>query len=361
MPGRGRRGRLRSVAYDGRSKPWKQGRADPRTSLSARRSQHSAHYPKPDAGLRGWVTRQVGRLGWPRGSHRGPRGARSPGLPRHRLRRGPAPGRPRDAFAAALDAAYADPRRLHHAGRDGTAGARQRPGRDAEALGLRPDEVTFTASGTERCTAGCWACTAAPSAGATRSCTRAVEHSAVLQAGAWTRSSDARRSRSTPRPGRPRRASTSRRHGRGLPVRQPRGRHAAARRRGRRPPGRRTPLRRRLRLGRAAPAARRLVGARGVGAQVGRPGGRRHPRSYAAARGGASPFPEDDRAAERESGFENVPAILAAAAALQAVVAERDAERRRQHALVDRIRAVVAGICPTSRWWAHPRTGSPTW
>ena len=41
------------------------------------------------------------------------------------------------------------------------------------------------------------------------------------------------------------------------------------------------------------------------------------------------PFPEDDRADERGTGFENVPAILAAAAALQAVVAERDGESPR--------------------------------
>jgi cysteine desulfurase len=56
------------------------------------------------------------------------------------------------------------------------------------------------------------------------------------------------------------------------------------------------------------------------------------------------PYPEDDRAAERESGFENVPAILAAAAALRAVVDDRDAECLRQYALVDRIRAVVGGL-----------------
>ncbi|MGA8245786.1 MAG: aminotransferase class V-fold PLP-dependent enzyme, partial [Nocardioides sp.] len=56
------------------------------------------------------------------------------------------------------------------------------------------------------------------------------------------------------------------------------------------------------------------------------------------------PFPEDDRAAEHETGFENVPAILAAAAALQAVVAERETEGARQHALVDRVRRVVGGL-----------------
>src|SRR5207237_305602 len=46
----------------------------------------------------------------------------------------------------------------------------------------------------------------------------------------------------------------------------------------------------------------------------------------------------------RSTGFENVPAALAAAAALQAVVAERAETNARQHALVDRIRAAAAAI-----------------
>ncbi|GAB3783251.1 hypothetical protein GCM10027601_15140 [Nocardioides ungokensis] len=57
-----------------------------------------------------------------------------------------------------------------------------------------------------------------------------------------------------------------------------------------------------------------------------------------------SPFPGDDRVDERASGFENVPAALAAAAALQAVVAEREELGARQSALVDRIRQRVARI-----------------
>ena len=57
-----------------------------------------------------------------------------------------------------------------------------------------------------------------------------------------------------------------------------------------------------------------------------------------------NPFPADDRVDHRVSGFENVPAALGAAAALQAVVAEREEVNARQHALVDRIRAAVATI-----------------
>jgi cysteine desulfurase len=57
-----------------------------------------------------------------------------------------------------------------------------------------------------------------------------------------------------------------------------------------------------------------------------------------------NPFPADDRVDDRVSGFENVPAALGAAAALQAVVAGRDEADARQRALVDRIRAQVARI-----------------
>jgi cysteine desulfurase len=60
-----------------------------------------------------------------------------------------------------------------------------------------------------------------------------------------------------------------------------------------------------------------------------------------------SPFPADDRADERSTGFENVPAALAAAAALQAVVAEREEVNARQFAMVDRIRAAAAALPDT--------------
>jgi cysteine desulfurase len=66
-----------------------------------------------------------------------------------------------------------------------------------------------------------------------------------------------------------------------------------------------------------------------------------------------NPFPADDRVDERVSGFENVPAALGAAAALQAVVAERAEVNARQHALVDRIRTAVAAI-PDTEVVGHP-------
>lgn len=57
-----------------------------------------------------------------------------------------------------------------------------------------------------------------------------------------------------------------------------------------------------------------------------------------------NPYPADDRVDERGSGFENIPATLAAAAALQAVVAERAESNARQHALVARVREAVTAI-----------------
>jgi cysteine desulfurase len=55
----------------------------------------------------------------------------------------------REAYAAALETAYADPRRLHHAGRGARLVLDNARAATAEALGVRPDEVTFTTSGTD--------------------------------------------------------------------------------------------------------------------------------------------------------------------------------------------------------------------
>ena len=59
-----------------------------------------------------------------------------------------------------------------------------------------------------------------------------------------------------------------------------------------------------------------------------------------------SPLPADERERGRVPGFENVPAAVAAAAALRAVRAEAAAENARLSALVDRIRAAVAARVP---------------
>ncbi len=59
-----------------------------------------------------------------------------------------------------------------------------------------------------------------------------------------------------------------------------------------------------------------------------------------------SPYPEDDREQRRVPGYENVPAVVAAAAALRARAAEAAAENARLSALVDRIRTEVPRRVP---------------
>jgi cysteine desulfurase len=59
-----------------------------------------------------------------------------------------------------------------------------------------------------------------------------------------------------------------------------------------------------------------------------------------------SPFPADERESGRVPGVPNLPAIVAAAAGLRAVLAERDAQAARQGALVERIRRAVAATVP---------------
>ncbi len=56
------------------------------------------------------------------------------------------------------------------------------------------------------------------------------------------------------------------------------------------------------------------------------------------------PLPTDDRVDHRVAGFENVPAALAAAAALQERVDERAALARRHEALASRLRHLLGGV-----------------
>ena len=252
----------------------------------------------------------------------------------------------RETLVAALDAAYADPRRLHHEGRAARMVLDNARAATAEALGLRADEVTFTASGTEAVQRGLLGLHRGAERRGDTLVHSAVEHSAVLQAAAWTRSP----TRSVPVDAEARIdldaldaldlgdatvvACQSANHEVGTlqPVAE-----VAARLDG-------VPL-----FVDACASAGRLPlpdGWSALAASAHKWGGPPGVGILAVRRGARwrEPFPEDDRAADRESGFENVPAILAAAAALQAVVSERELEGKRQHALVGRIRSVVAGL-----------------
>jgi cysteine desulfurase len=252
----------------------------------------------------------------------------------------------REAYAAALETAYADPRRLHHEGRSARLVLDNARAATAEALGVRPDEVTFTASGTDAVHRGLLGLHRGGGRGGDTVVHTAVEHSAVLQATGWTGAPtrvlpvddlgrllldavDATRATvvacqtanhevGTVQPV----AALAERVG-DVPVLVDAGASAG-----------RLPLPEGWSA--VAASAHKWGGPAGVGVLVVRRGARWR-----------EPFPADERTDPRASGFENVPAILAAAAALQAVVAERDPENARQRALVDRIRAAAATLPDT--------------
>lgn len=72
-----------------------------------------------------------------------------------------------------------------------------------------------------------------------------------------------------------------------------------------------------------------------------------------------SPLPDDERESGRVPGFENVPGVLAAAAALRARWEEADELAARQFALVNRIRAEIPRLLPDVDVVGHPTLRLP--
>ena len=252
----------------------------------------------------------------------------------------------REVLLAALDRGYADPRRLHRAGREARLLLDNAREATADALGVRPDEVTFTPSGTHAVHLGLLGLVRGSRRGDTV-VHSAVEHSAVRHAVAWGaraaevsvmgdgRVYDGDLVEGAISPGVGVVALQTANHEVGtvqpvggfeLPNDVPLFTDACASM-GRLP----------LPSGWAAAAgsAHKWGGPAGVGVLLVRKRARWR-----------SPFPGDDRVDERSTGFENVPAVLAAAASLQAVVAERDEVNARQHELVDVVRRRVAAEVP---------------
>ncbi|HYG94416.1 MAG TPA: aminotransferase class V-fold PLP-dependent enzyme [Nocardioides sp.] len=249
----------------------------------------------------------------------------------------------RQALLAALDRGFADPRRLHGRARDARLLLDNARAVVAECLDARPDEVAFTASGTDAVHRGLLGLARAGNPGGVVH--SAVEHSSVLHALAW-RDSPAHRQVGVDRAGRvdvaaleaaAREPGTavvalqSANHEVGtvqpvdeaeLPAGVPLFVDAAA-------SAGRLPLPRRWSV--LAASAHKWGGPAGVGVLVVRRGTR-----------WTTPFPGDDGL--DDPGFPNVPAALAAAAALQAVLAEREEVAARQHRLVDRVRAAVSSL-----------------
>jgi cysteine desulfurase len=254
----------------------------------------------------------------------------------------------REVLLAALDRGYADPRRLHRTGRDARLLLDNAREATADALDVRPDEVTFTPSGTHAVHLGLLGLLRGSRRGSAV-VHSAVEHSAVRHAVAWRADGSDQevqvdRSGLVDRdslvadahsPGVGAVALQTANHEVGtlqpvgaldLPDDVPLFTDACASM-GRLPlPGG---------WAAAAGSAHKWGGPAGVGVLLVRKRARWR-----------NPFPGDDRADERSTGFENVPAVLAAAAALQAVVAERDEVNARQHELVGVVRRRVAAEVP---------------
>jgi len=257
----------------------------------------------------------------------------------------------RAVLEQALDRGYADPRRLHGPARDARILLDNAREVTAEALGVRPDEVSFTPSGTHAVHLGVLGLLAGHARRGRRLLASAVEHSSVMHAGRW----HAGRGGSfdtlaVDRTGRldPATASEavaddeaviavqSANHEVGTlqPVAEIAGATGAPVFLDACASAGRLPLPDGWAV--AAASAHKWGGPAGVGVLLVRKGARWR-----------NPFPGDDRVDERTTGMENVPAALAAAAALQAVVAEREEVNARQSVLVDRLRAGVAAIADT--------------
>ena len=260
----------------------------------------------------------------------------------------------RQTLIAALEQGYADPVRLHGPGRSARLLLDNAREVTASALGVRPDEVSFTSSGTAAVHQGVLGLLLGRRRTSSRLVHSAVEHSAVFAAADWWARHfggtsevvgvDALGRVSTDAVGEAlgTAAGVLAVQSANLEVGtvQPLPRLAAL------AAAREVPLfvdfaasagRLDLPAGwsAAAASAHKWGGPAGVGLLLVRKGARWR-----------APFPTDDRVDPRVAGFENVPAALAAAAALQAVVAERATVGARQAALVDRIRTRVAASVP---------------
>ncbi|WP_066936130.1 cysteine desulfurase family protein [Microtetraspora fusca] len=260
----------------------------------------------------------------------------------------------RDALLSALDAGWADPARLYGAARRAQMLLEQARADVAEVLGARPDEVVFTSSGTQAVHLGVLGTLNGRRRVGDRLVTGAVEHSSVLHAAeehergggtvdvvgvSRTGRVDAEVfARAVSAPGTALACLQTANHEVGTlqPVEEA---AAACQEAG-------VPL-----LVDAAQSAGRLPLPRGwsvLTASAHKWGGPAGVGVLAVRKGTRwrSPYPQDERERRRVPGFENVPAIVAAAAALRATAEEAATENARLSALVDRVRTEVPRLVP---------------
>ncbi|CAL9402784.1 Cysteine desulfurase IscS [Streptomyces sp. enrichment culture] len=259
----------------------------------------------------------------------------------------------RQALLASLDEGWADPARPHREGRRARMLLDAAREAAAEAVGCRPDELVFTSSGTRAVHAGVTGALAGRRRAGRHLIVSAVEHSSVLHAaeaheaggGTVTEVAVGRTGAVDPAAyAAALRADTalaclqSANHEVG--TEQPVAEVAEACR------AAGVPLlvdaAQSLGWGPVAgdwsllaASAHKWGGPSGVGLLVVRKGVRFAPQG-----------PVDERESGRASGFENIPAIVAAAASLRAVRAEAAREARRLRELTDRIRTRVPRLVP---------------
>ena len=251
----------------------------------------------------------------------------------------------REALLAALEDGWADPGRLHGAGRRAAMLLEAATEAVAEAVAARADEVSFTANGTQALHAAVLGTLAGDRRG-TGFVHSAVEHSAVLHAAqthaatggrsvaigvdALGRVDPAQFAAAVNTPGVTAAALQAANHEVG--TTQPVEAVAALTT---------TPLilDASQTLGHAPLPAGWSVLAADARAWAGPDAGLLVVRTGTRWR---SPYPEDDRG--RIPGIPNIPAAVAAAASLRAVIAEREEVAARQRQLVDRIRSFAATL-----------------
>lgn len=265
----------------------------------------------------------------------------------------------RETLLAALEHGYADPRRLHDQARNARLMLENAREVIASCLDVRADEVTFTPSGTHGVHLGVLGLLAGRSRVSNTLVRSAVEHSSVVHAGQWHEGRggevvelpvDITGRVAAALPDRPVAAIALQAANHEVGTIQPIEELAAttdapvfvdacaAAGRIALPEG----------WAAAAVSAHKWGGPAGVGALIVRKGARWR-----------NPFPGDDRVDERGTGFENVPAALAAAAALQAVTAEREEIAARQHALIEEVRSTVARTVPDTEIVGDPDNRLP--
>ncbi|MEU8266929.1 aminotransferase class V-fold PLP-dependent enzyme [Sphaerisporangium sp. NPDC049002] len=273
----------------------------------------------------------------------------------------------REALIATLDAGGADPSRLYGSARRARLLLEQARAEAAEVIGARPDEVSFTSSGTQAVHLGVLGTLLGRRRAGRRLVTGAIEHSSVLSAaaahqreggtvelvgvGLTGRVDPAEFAAAVAREGtalaclqtanhevgtlQPVEEAAEACRSSGVPLLVD-----AAQTVGRLPvPAGWSVL---------AASAHKWGGPAGVGLLAVRKGTRWR-----------SPLPEDERERRRVPGFENVPAAVAAVAALRAAVAGAEEENARLSALVDRVREEVPRLVPDVEVVGEPTLRAP--